>query len=122
MGLSKERQRDRARKRERERERERLRDFLLRNGKMTLPWRERAWLPPHCPRQNSLLGPLEVLEDTEERSGHRLCFSGIIQGALLDVHTELQCMRAMGKQVRTELLLGPPTWWMKKMQSRVVGK
>ena len=97
--------------------------FLTQKKKeMTLPWGEGAWLPPPCALKESPLGPLEVLEDTEEWSGHRLCFSGIIQGALLDVHTELQCMRAMGKQVRTELLLGPPTWWMKKMQSRVVGK
>ena len=89
---------------------------------MTLARGERAWLPPHHPLEDCPLGPLEVLEDTEERSGHRLCCSGIIQGASLDVNTELQCVSGLGEQVRPELLLGPPTWWMKTMQSRVGGK
>ena len=83
------RQRERERERARAREREYERFLTQKKKEMTLPWGERVWLPPHRPLQDPELGPLEVLEDTDERSGHPLCCSGIIQGALLDVNTEL---------------------------------
>lgn len=85
-----------------------------------LPWGEMGCLSPSCHQEHSPLGSLEDLEDTEELSEHCLNYycSGIIPGVLLDVNTESQCMGVMGEQVRTELLLGPPTWGMKNAKQR----
>lgn len=88
-------------------ERENMRDFWEKERWPYLRKRWDAFL--HTVLSNILQRVLCRIWKTVEVSGHHLWCSGIIEGALLEVNTEPRCMSVMCEQMRTELLLGPPT-------------